>query len=85
MNFCEPVHRHILGNVAESDRRLPWSRADREIDAPYAPFIMERLFSTLLAVRPGIWALACDAEHEADQLRPWHRRLFRRRPSRPVR
>ena len=79
MELAEAVRRHVLAGLDAADRRLAWSRADREIDAPYVPFIMERLFSTLLALRPGIRYRAWD--HAAAERRrlPWHRRLFARR------
>jgi hypothetical protein len=73
MAFCEPVYHHILDGLDEADRRLIWSRADREIDAPYTPFIMERLFSTLLALSPSIRALGLDVTRSS--VRPWYRRL----------
>lgn len=73
MAFCEPVYQHILGGLDDADRRLMWSRADREIDAPYAPFVMERMFSTLLAVSPEIRSIGLDLA--ASTTRSWHRRL----------
>lgn len=76
MAFCEPVYHHILGGLTAEDARLIWSRADREIDAPYVPFIMERLFSTLLAVTPSMRALGLDVARATR--RPWHRRVLRR-------
>lgn len=76
MAFCEPVYRHICEGLDESDRRLAWSRADREINAPYVPFIMERLFSTLLALRPDIRSLGLDVARATR--RPWYRRLVPR-------
>jgi hypothetical protein len=76
MAFCEPVYRHILEGLDEPDRTLAWSRADREIDAPYVPFIMERLFSTFLAVRPDIRSLGLDVARATR--RPWYRRILPR-------
>ncbi len=76
MALCEPVYRHIREGLDESDRRLVWSRADREIDAPYVPFIMERLFSTLLAIHPGIRSRGLDVARATR--RPWYRRLIPR-------
>jgi len=73
MAFCEPVYHHILGGLDDDDRRLMWTRADREIDATYHPFIMERLFSTLLALSPSIRALGLDVASAGS--RPWYRRL----------
>lgn len=77
MAFCEPVHRQIMEGLDAADRTLAWSRADREIDAPYVPFIMERLFSTFLALRPEIRSLGLDLARATR--RPWWRRLGRRR------
>jgi hypothetical protein len=73
MAFCEPVYRHILEGLDDADRRLVWSRADREIDAPYVPFIMERLFSTYLALTPGVRAIGLDVARATR--RPWYRRF----------
>jgi hypothetical protein len=80
MAFCEPVHRQILVGLDAADRALAWSRADREIDAPYVPFIMERLFSTFLALRPDLRSRSFDLErYLRANRRPWWRRLLRRR------
>lgn len=82
MAFCEPVRRQILHGLDEADRRLVWSRADRVIDAPYVPFIMERLVTTLLALRPEIRARGWDGPVRAvvrPPHVPWHRRLLGRR------
>ncbi len=76
MKFCEPVYRHILDGLDDADRRLTWSRADREIDAPYVPFIMERLFSTFLAIEPSIRSRGLDVARATR--RPWYRRLLPR-------
>ena len=73
MGFCEPVYHHILTGLDAADRRLIWSRADREIDSPYVPFIMERLFSTFLALRPDMRCVSLNAEAHA--VRGWRRRL----------
>jgi hypothetical protein len=80
MAFCEPVHRQILSGLDAADRALIWSRADREIDAPYVPFIMERLVSTFLALRPGIRYQGLDLDRQLRAVRrPWWRRLLGRR------
>jgi hypothetical protein len=83
MAFCEPVYRHILEGLAPADRPLAWSRADREIDAPYVPFIMERLFSTLLALRPGIRFLGLPVAAGCSARRPWWRRIIAGRIAEP--
>jgi hypothetical protein len=79
MALCEPVHRHILEGLGPADREFAWSRADREIDAPYVPFIMERLCSTLLALRPEIRFLGLPAPVGRSARRPWWRRIISRR------
>ena len=80
MAFCEPVYRQIMEGLDPADRALIWSRADREIDAPYVPFIMERLVSTFLALQPGIRYLGLDLESQLRAARrPWWRRLLGRR------
>jgi len=80
MAFCEPVYRQIMERLDAADRKLIWSRADREIDAPYVPFIMERMVSTFLAIRPGIRYLWLDADHgRRSSLRRWWRWILPRR------
>ena len=61
MAFCEPVRECLLHGLDGDDLRLLHSQADRVIDACYIPFVMERLFSTLLALDPGIRALGMEA------------------------
>ena len=54
MAFCEPVFAAIeRGLPTDTMARLD-ARADRRIDACFRPFIMERLFTTLLAVDASI-------------------------------
>ncbi len=79
MDLGERVARQIREGLDEADRRLAWSRADRLIDAPYVPFIMERLFSTLLATRAGIRFRAWEEQEIAPTRRGWVGRLFGRR------
>ena len=74
MAFCEPIYHHIQTGLAAADHRLIWSRADREIDSSFVPFIMERLFSTLLTLRPEIRYQSLDTEAHA--VRGWRRRLL---------
>ncbi len=49
MAFCEPVFNVIENGLDEKLRRRVDQRADRVIEACFRPFIMERLFTTLLA------------------------------------
>lgn len=79
MDLAGRVARQIREGLDEADRRLAWSRADRLIDAPYVPFIMERLFSTLLATRAGIRFCAWDERKSKPTRTGWARRLFGRR------
>jgi hypothetical protein len=74
MAFCERIYHQIQTGLGEADRKLIWSRADRAIDSPYVPFIMERLFSTLLALRPEIRFRSLDTEAHA--VRGWRRRVL---------
>jgi hypothetical protein len=76
--FCEPVRECLLTALDDVDRRLLWSRADRTIDACYIPFIMERLFSTLLSVRGDLSFAGWDGEGARRPRRSW---LGRRRVS----
>ncbi|RLS29759.1 MAG: hypothetical protein DWH79_11650 [Planctomycetota bacterium] len=54
MAFCEPIRECIEHRLSAADQALIHSRADRVIDATYVPFIMERLFSTLLSLRSDL-------------------------------
>ena len=74
MDFAEQVYWHILDGLDEADRERIWSRADSRIDASYVPFVMERLFSTLLAIRPGVRYLAWN--DSANIPVAWPRRLL---------
>jgi len=74
MTLGEQVRQHILKALDENDRHLAWSRADQHIDAPYVPFVMERLFSTLLAVRPEIRYQAWNEGPAWATRKPWYRR-----------
>ena len=73
MAFCEPVRECLLHGLDEDDRRLLLSRADRSIDACYIPFIMERLFSTLLWLRGDISFQGWDEPYPARARRRWWR------------
>lgn len=69
--FCEPVRDCLLHGLDDDDRRLLHARADRTIDACYIPFIMERLFSTLLAVRRDLSFAGWDGEGARRPRRNW--------------
>ena len=70
--FCEPVRNCLLHGLEPADRRLLHARADAVIDACFIPFIMERLFSTLLALRPEISCRMWDGGHDPGR-RGWLR------------
>lgn len=55
MAFTLPIYYYILYE-SPLDLRNTFlkKRADKKINAPYFPFIFERLFSTLLVVDPSI-------------------------------
>lgn len=57
IEFCEPVYEAIEHTIDPHLRSRIDRRADKIIDACYRPFIMERLFTTLLAIDGSIrWA-----------------------------
>jgi hypothetical protein len=58
MEFTEPIYDHLVNDLSAAERELLWSRADRQIEASYFPFIFERMFSTLLASDSSIKAHA---------------------------
>jgi hypothetical protein len=77
MAFCEPVRHVLLHGLSEDDRRLLRSRADKAIDACFIPFIMERLFSTLLTLRPDISFRGWDGSGaRTPRANAWYGRLF---------
>lgn len=77
--FCEPVRDVLLHGLDESDRRLLHSRADRTIDACFIPFIMERLFTTLLALRRDLSFAGWDGGGARRPRRRWFGIPFVRR------
>ncbi|MDF1795391.1 MAG: hypothetical protein P1U63_02510 [Coxiellaceae bacterium] len=56
--FLQQCDDYIKNQLSDSDRELLFSRADRQIDASYFPFIFERLFPTFLVLNPEIKARA---------------------------
>lgn len=81
MAFCEPVHECIEHGLSAADRDLIHRRADRTIDACFIPFIMERLFSTLLTLRPDLHGRGWNATQLGWAPGRWWRRIVRRRPA----
>jgi hypothetical protein len=54
MEFCEPVFDYLENKTNADERNFIYRVADPVIRTTYHSFIMERMFSTLLAVRPDI-------------------------------
>src|SRR5579872_77708 len=54
MNFVLPVYQYIMQDASEEFRNKLFQPADRITDSVYFPFILERLFSTLLYINPHI-------------------------------
>lgn len=54
MELCESVYRAIEQAIDPALRSRIDSRADRKVDVCYRPYIIERLFTTLLAVDDSI-------------------------------
>jgi len=54
MNFTRPIYDHIKNDLSYSEVMFIRTRADRGISSDYFPFIMERLFTTLLATDNSI-------------------------------
>lgn len=69
--FCEPVRDCLLHRLDSDDRRLLQSRADKTIDSGYIPFIMERLFSTLLSLRGDLSCKGWDGAGARRPRRTW--------------
>jgi hypothetical protein len=51
IEFCEPAYQYIETRLDPEDAKFIHSRADRSIQAPYIPFIMERFFTTFLLTK----------------------------------
>jgi hypothetical protein len=68
MAFCEPIFAAIEAGLPSAAATRLDARADRTIDACYRPFLVERLFTTLLALDPTIRWAGC-------QQRTWRRLL----------
>lgn len=64
--FTKPVYEYII-NAPESIRQQFFIRADRKSDSVYFPFVMERLFTTLLTINRDINYLKY--EYSADFLK----------------
>lgn len=77
MSFCEPIRAHIENGLSPPDIQLVRSRADAVIDACYIPFIIERLFSTLLTLRPNIRFMAFPARSGRAFSSRWLGRMMR--------
>lgn len=54
MSMAMAIHDYTMHNLDDRDRQLMFMRADSVRDACYFPFIIERLFSTLLILHPDI-------------------------------
>lgn len=68
--FTKPVFEYIAYQAPESIRKKFFIRADRKTDSVYFPFVMERLFSTLLWQNKSIKSL--NYEYDLAQLIDWH-------------
>ncbi len=54
INYTKPIYEFIETNQEKWFQDKIMNRADNEIDAPYIPFIMERLFSLILLTDTSI-------------------------------
>lgn len=54
MDFTLPVHDYIQHKLTEEQQEHMYKRACKGIESTYYPFIMERMFTTLLHVDPSI-------------------------------
>jgi len=71
MAFCEPVRDCLVHPLDDEASRLLHARADRTIEACFIPFIMERLFSTLLALRSDLIFAGWDGAGARRPRRTW--------------
>ncbi len=69
MNFTRSIHEYIEHKLSKEEHAFIYSKADKVINANYIPFIMERLFSTLLAANGGIKALTFPNPKEITMIR----------------
>lgn len=74
INFCEPIYQVIEHAIDSKLRCRIDSRADKVINACFRPFIMERLFTTLIALNSSIrWAALTPAHSLWARVRSWSR------------
>ncbi|NJN45505.1 MAG: hypothetical protein HC808_02320 [Candidatus Competibacteraceae bacterium] len=57
MNFTLPVYKYLSEDLSEEERDFLYSDSNYHISTNYIPFIMERMFSTLLSYNKNIKAL----------------------------
>lgn len=66
IDFILPLHEYIQNQATANELEILNSNADSKIQAPYHPFIFERLFSTFLSLNPDI--RVCHYEYSPDFL-----------------
>ena len=54
IDFTEPVYNHLVHDLSPEQREVLYTKADKGISSGLLPFIMERLFTTLLCIDGGI-------------------------------
>lgn len=67
MDFIRPLYKYITEKATSEELEILNVKADKLIEAPYPPFIFERMFSTFLALNPGI--RRCPYEYDSSQLK----------------
>ncbi|MCB1192165.1 MAG: hypothetical protein H7A23_08690 [Leptospiraceae bacterium] len=58
MDFTVPIYNYINNSLTKEEGEFIHSRADKQINASYIAFIMERMFSTLMVFNKDISSLS---------------------------
>lgn len=64
IKFCEPLYLYLSQKLSAEEKSFLAQRADSASDANYLPYIMERMFTTLLTTDPALKWLAYEFSDE---------------------
>lgn len=67
MQFTAPIEQYIRNNLTADESKFVYSIADKVSNCSHIPFIIERLFTTLLVARPDIRYLSY--QYDSDDLK----------------
>jgi len=79
IDFCDPIYEVIDSKLSESEVSALMRSADKNSGLCYIPYILERLFSTLLTVDSSIHSLSMEQGHSKKLTwADWFQREFAR-------